>query len=169
MASLSKTMRNGRNYFRCQFFTNGKRHAVYLGSIKESAPNKSRARIDDLETSVKLRIKPDKTSQEWIQTADWTLIQKLDSLGLCEQVESLIANRRQIESGMESPQRPTPLVFFQWYINQRKADCEKSTVEKIPASLNQLCDYCREVETTPTIADLTPEVAFRFQLYRQQS
>jgi len=86
MASLSKTKRNGRNYFHCQFFTNRKRHAVYLGPIKESAANKIKARICDLETSEKLKIKPEESTFKWVKEADWKLIQDLESKGLMSQV-----------------------------------------------------------------------------------
>ncbi len=168
MASLSKSKRNGRNYFRCQFFTDSKRHAVYLGPIKESAANKIQAKIGDLETSAKLKIKPEGSTLEWIQNADWKLIGKLDSLGLMTQVQSLIFKRRNAESG-DDDKRPTLLEFCQWYIEQRKSDCEPSTIKKNTASLNQLCDYCRDVESVQTIDDLTAEIAFRYQLHRLKS
>ena len=143
-----------------------------IGQVNDRQAKSIQSKIDDLIRAIKLNIDPKLSTQEWIQSADWKLIDRLESLGLTARIDDLIRQRRQAERPDEltdEERRPTLLEFCQWYIRQRKSDCQKSTIRKITASLNQLCDYCRDHETIHSVDDLDSEMAFRFQLHRQHS
>ena len=92
---------------------------------------------------------------------------------MLSRVADILEQRQRIENleafAAEEQVSPTLLEFCQWYLCQRKSDCEHSTIRKITASLNQLCEYCREYETIETVEDVDAQMAFRYQLKRQET
>ena len=169
MASLSKKISDGKQSFRLVFTAGGKRRTLYLGGIRESSANKMKGRVEDLVTAAKLTIKLEDASLVWLQTVDLSIVDKLESFGLIVSPETKVIVEDRRNADVDSDQTITLLAFCQWYIKQRKSDCEKSTIRKITASLNQLCDYCREHETIESVNDLDAPMAFRFQLHRQST
>lgn len=169
MSSLTKDKHGGKTRWRLQFRVDGKPKQLRLGAIRESAANKIRRIVDDLADSHRLKIVPDVQSQDWIRTADWALVQRIESIGIPSMVSELYEERQSLDSGVAVQERDTLVQFCQWYVDQRKSDCEPSTVRKITTSLNQLCRYCREHEQQTSADDVTAEMAFRYQLHRQSS
>ena len=169
MASLTKTTTGGKVFYRLQFSADDKRRTLHLGNIRESAANKIKSRIEDLVTDAKLKNKPDAIAQQWIMEVDVSTFEKLASWGLLSTVPELIQRRREQENPDLIVKRESVVDYLQWYIGNRKADCEPSTIRKITASLNQLNDYCRDIEGITAVDDITPEMAFRFQLHRLES
>ena len=163
------TGKGGKRYWRVQYkLANGKRPTFRLGSIRESAANKISDKIANLVSSIRHGIKPDGDTLAWLsKDADTKLVERLESVGLCGQCRDIVEARRRLEDGAATV--PTVSAFVAWYVNQRKADCETSTVRKIKSSLEQFDCYCRAEEDVKTIAGVDHALAFRYQLHRQQN
>ncbi len=171
MASLSRTINNKKVYFKLHFSSAGKRRTLHLGCIRESAANKIKNRIEDMVLDSNLQHRLSEESQRWVLDVDFGLASRLEKWGLLVTIPELWdQKRRQDRPGeFEAVERPTIKGFCDWYVKQRKSDCEPSTVRKINSSLNQLVEYCRSSESCPNIDAIDEAVAFRFQLHRQQS
>ena len=170
MSSLSRSTKNGKVYFKLQFSADKKRRTLYLGSIRESAANKVQNRIDDILLDVNLRNRLSKESQEWFLEADIGLAEKLESWGMLSTVPELWTQKLKLDRPeLFQSDEITLQQFTDWYLQQRRSDCEESTIRKASASLNQLIEYCTEHESIATVEDITPELAFRFQLKRRET
>jgi len=170
MSSLTSETTNGKTRWRLQFRVDGKPKQIRLGTIRKSAAQKIRRMIDDIADSHRLQMSPDVQTQEWIQKADWILIQRIEKTGIVSMVLDLIKQRKEKEQGTaELEKRPTLFEFCEWYEEQREADCEPSTIKKIKTSLKQLRNYCRDHETIKHADELDSALAFRFQLHRKQT
>ena len=145
---------------------NGKRPAIHLGAIRESAASKFCGMIDDLIGALKNNLTPTPTTQRWLLDLDRPVYEKLKRLGLCEAAHEVRLHRERRDN-KDSVQIPSLEGFREWYKTQREADCELSTVKKHQSSLNNLINYFSEHEPKiQLINEITQEAAFRFQLAR---
>ncbi len=170
MSSLSRTTKNGKVYFKLQFSADKKRRTLYLGAIRESAANKVQNRIDDILLDVNLKNRLSEESQRWILESDIKLVEKLESWGMLVTAPELWTQKlRLARPELFESDKITARKFCDWYVLQRKSDCEDSTIRKISSSLNQLIEYCTEFESVESVEDITPELAFRYQLKRRET
>lgn len=144
---------------------NGKRATFRFSGVRETEAEKTRVKIEDLVTSLKTEIKPDKETQNWLlKSANMELIEQLESLGLCDQCQEVLDER----FDRNRTKAITVSNFVEWYADARKGDTEPSTLRKIKSSLNQLREYLAEHESIQTVDQITTETAFRFQLHRKK-
>ncbi len=69
--------RNGKIHWRIIFRLVDKQRQLRLGQINDRQAKSIQSKIDDLIRSIKLNIDPKLATEEWVQSAEWTLIERL--------------------------------------------------------------------------------------------
>ena len=168
MTSLQKTKRNGRTYFQKQFRFDGKRYTIRFGRMRETEANAISRQIDSLIEAKKHGFELTVESKAWIRdTASIVILKRLIATGVLDADTQPAKQRLSPENAAESI--PSLEDFINWYVNQRKADCEPSTVRKLKASLNQLAVFCQKTADIKTIADFSQINAFQYRLHRLEN
>jgi len=168
MTSLQKIKRNGKTRFQKQFRLDGKRYTIRLGHLRDTEANAISRQIDNLIQAKKHHFELTSESKAWIRdTASNVILKRLVATGVIDGCSQVVEKRLSPDKATEAT--PTLDNFINWYLEQRKADCQPSTVRKISSSLNHLAKFCKNQDRVKSIADLTEVTAFQYQLHRQKS
>ncbi len=169
MTSLQRTTsKDGKTLFRKQFRINGKRPTIRLGTLRESEAQSLSRQIDLLIDAKKHNFPLNAESQAWIRdTAPNHLLRRLVAVGVLDETTKVVQMR--LCPDKDQPVIPSLDQFISWYVQQRRADCEASTVLKISSSLNQLATFCSQDKKIVSIGDITEVTAFQYRLHRLEN
>ena len=128
MASIHKERRNGKTYYRLQFYDkDNRRRSMRLGAINKKSADAIRAKVEDLVSSSISGGSPHNETARWLTTIGDDLVAKLTYAGF----------------GMFIPTRESATLkaFWDAYVESRKADTSSGTIDNFRQTQRELVSY----------------------------